>query len=143
MYIPKELAPLMDGYASLQDAGRDALVKLTVDESERLGHPGDAPSLGSVRGELPSVHPSDVLVAPVPLVGGRLYIHGLELVGAVPFEQGEHVRLVLGVLVHGLRACWTRGSPRVFFAARGARLEVDRWLGDVPRKNVRGNGNSP
>jgi hypothetical protein len=107
MYIPKELAPLMDGYASLQDAGRDALVQLAVDESERLGHPGDAPSLGSVRGELPSVHPSDVLVAPVPLVGGRLYIHGLELVGAVPFKQGEHVRLVRGVLVHGLRACWT------------------------------------
>jgi hypothetical protein len=27
--------------------------------------------------------------------------------------------------------------------ARGAWLEVDRRLGDVPRKNVRGDGNSP
>jgi hypothetical protein len=34
MYVPKELAPLRDGYASLQDAGRGALVQLTVDESE-------------------------------------------------------------------------------------------------------------
>jgi hypothetical protein len=88
MYIPKELAPLRDGYASLQDARRGALIQLAVDEGERLGHPGDAPSLGSVRGDFPSIHPGDVLFAPVPLVGGRLYVHGLGLVGAVPFEQG-------------------------------------------------------
>jgi hypothetical protein len=69
VYVSKELAPLRDGYASLQDAGRGALVQLAADESERLGHPGDAPSLGSVRGELPSIHPGDVLVVPVPLVG--------------------------------------------------------------------------
>jgi hypothetical protein len=48
VYVPKEVAPLRNGYASLQDAGRGALVQLTVDESECLGHPGDAPSLGSV-----------------------------------------------------------------------------------------------
>jgi hypothetical protein len=48
VYVSKQLAPLRDGYASLQDAGRSALVQLTVDESERLGHLGDAPSLGSV-----------------------------------------------------------------------------------------------
>jgi hypothetical protein len=34
MYIPEELAPLRDGHASLQDAGRDALVQLAIDESE-------------------------------------------------------------------------------------------------------------
>jgi hypothetical protein len=72
--VPKELAPLRDGYASLQDAGRGALVQLAVDESERLGHPGDASSLGSVRGDLPSIHPGDVLVAPIPLIGGWLRI---------------------------------------------------------------------
>jgi hypothetical protein len=32
--VSKELAPLMDGHASLQDASRDALVQLTVDEGE-------------------------------------------------------------------------------------------------------------
>jgi hypothetical protein len=94
VYVLKELTPLRDGYASLQDAGRGALVQLAVDESERLGHPGDASLLGSVRGELPSVHPGDVLVTPVSLVGGWLYVHGLGLVGVVPFEQGEHIRLV-------------------------------------------------
>jgi hypothetical protein len=34
MYIPEELAPLRDGYASLQDARRGALVQLADDESE-------------------------------------------------------------------------------------------------------------
>jgi hypothetical protein len=34
MYIPEELAPLRDGHASLQDAGRGALVQLVADESE-------------------------------------------------------------------------------------------------------------
>jgi hypothetical protein len=34
MYIPEELAPLRDGYASLQDARRGALVQLAVNESE-------------------------------------------------------------------------------------------------------------
>jgi hypothetical protein len=34
MYIPEELAPLRDGYASLQDAGLGALVQLAVDESK-------------------------------------------------------------------------------------------------------------
>jgi hypothetical protein len=89
------------------------------------------------------IYPGNVLVAPVPFVRGRLYVHGLGLVGAIPLEQGEHVRLVRGVLVHGLRACWTRGSPRGFFTARGAWLEVDGRLGDVPRKDIRGNGDAP
>jgi hypothetical protein len=34
MYIPEELAPLRDGHASLQDAGRGALVQLAIDETE-------------------------------------------------------------------------------------------------------------
>jgi hypothetical protein len=34
VYVPKELAPVRDGYASLQDARRGALVQLAVDESE-------------------------------------------------------------------------------------------------------------
>jgi hypothetical protein len=34
VYVPKELVPLRDGYASLQDAGRGALVMLAVDECE-------------------------------------------------------------------------------------------------------------
>jgi hypothetical protein len=32
--ISKELAPLRDGYASLQDARRGALVQLAVDEGK-------------------------------------------------------------------------------------------------------------
>jgi hypothetical protein len=48
MYVLKELVPLRDGYASLQDARRGALVQLAANESERLGHTNDAPSLGSV-----------------------------------------------------------------------------------------------
>jgi hypothetical protein len=32
--VLKELAPLRDGYASLQDARRDTLVQLTIDEGE-------------------------------------------------------------------------------------------------------------
>jgi hypothetical protein len=86
MDVAEELAPLRDGDASLQDARRGALVQLAVDEGERLGHPGNVSRLGSVRGQLPSVHPGDVLVAPVPHVGGWLCIHGLGLVGAIPFE---------------------------------------------------------
>jgi hypothetical protein len=42
---------LGDGHASLQDARGGALVQLAVNESEGLGHPGDAPGLGLVRGE--------------------------------------------------------------------------------------------
>jgi hypothetical protein len=106
VYVPEELAPLGDGHASLQDAGGGALVQLAVDESEGLGHPGDAPGLGPVRGEFPSVHPGDILVAPVHLAGGWFDIHGFGLVGTVPLEQGEHVRIVRGVLVHGLCARW-------------------------------------
>jgi hypothetical protein len=87
VYVLEELAPLRDGHASLQDAGRSALVQLAVDKSERLGHSGDAPSLGSVRGEFPSIHPGDILVALVPLVGVRLYVHGLGLVGAYPSSR--------------------------------------------------------
>jgi hypothetical protein len=34
MYIPEELAPLRDRHASLQNAGRGALVQLAVNESE-------------------------------------------------------------------------------------------------------------
>jgi hypothetical protein len=41
---------LGDGDAPLQDAGRGALVQFAVDDGERLGHPGDAPSLGPIRG---------------------------------------------------------------------------------------------
>jgi hypothetical protein len=34
MYILKELTPLRDGYASLQDARHGALVQLAVDEGK-------------------------------------------------------------------------------------------------------------
>jgi hypothetical protein len=44
--VPKELAPLGDGHAPLQDAGGGALVQLAVDEGKGLGHPGDAPGRG-------------------------------------------------------------------------------------------------
>jgi hypothetical protein len=86
VYVPEELAPLGDGYASLQDARGSALVQLAVDEGEGLGHPGDAPCLGPVRGEFPSVHPGDILVVPVHLAGGWLDVHGFGLVGVVPLE---------------------------------------------------------
>jgi hypothetical protein len=125
VYVSEELAPLGDGYASLQDAGGGALVQLVVDEGEGFGHPGDAPGLGPVRGEFPPVLPGDVLVAPVNLAGGWFDVHGFGLVGTVPLEEGEHVRLVRGILVYGLCACWPRGSPQGFRAVRGVRLEVD------------------
>jgi hypothetical protein len=102
--------------------------------------PGDAPGLGPVRGEFPSVHPSDILVAPIHLAGGWLDVHGFGLVGAVPLEEGEHERLVRGVLVHGLRARWIRGSPRGFCPIRGVRLEGDGQSSDVPSEDVRGDG---
>jgi hypothetical protein len=34
MYVPEELAPVRDGHASLQDAGRDTLAQLAIDESK-------------------------------------------------------------------------------------------------------------
>jgi hypothetical protein len=131
VYVPEELAPLGDGHASLQDARGGALVQLTVDEGEGFGHPDDAPGLGPVRGKFPSVDPSDIFVAPVHLAGGWLDVHGFGLIGAVPLEEGEHERLVRGVLIHGLCARGIRGSPRGFRAVRGVQLEGDGRLGDV------------
>jgi hypothetical protein len=46
--VSKELAPLGNRYAPLQDARRGALVQLAVNEGERIGHPGDASGLGSI-----------------------------------------------------------------------------------------------
>jgi hypothetical protein len=143
VYISEELAPLGDGHASLQDAGGGTLVQLAVDEGEGLGHPGDAPGLGSIRGELSSVHPGDVRVAPVHLAGAWLDVHCFDLAGVVPLEEGEHVRLVRGVLVLGHCARWIRGSSRGFCAVRGVRLEGDRRLGDILGKGVRGDGDLP
>jgi hypothetical protein len=104
--VSQELAPLGDGHAPLQDAGGGALVQLAVDEGKGLGHPGDAPGLGPVQGEFPSSHPGDILVAPICLNKGWLDIHHIGPVGAIPLEEGEHVHLIRGVLVHGLHACW-------------------------------------
>jgi hypothetical protein len=56
---------------------------------------------------------------------GRFCLHGLSFVHVVTLEQGEHERLVRGVLVHGFRARWIRGSPRGFLLVRGWRPEVD------------------
>jgi hypothetical protein len=95
--VPQELAPLRDGHTPLQDAGGGVLVQLAVDEGKGLGHPGDAPGRGLVRGELPSSHPGNILVAPVSLDGGWLDVHHVSSVGAIPLEEGEHVRLVRGV----------------------------------------------
>jgi hypothetical protein len=76
-------------------------------------------------------------------MGGWLDIHYISLIGAIPLEEGEHVRLVRGILIHGLRACWIRGSPRGFRVARGVWLEGDRGLGDISSENVRGDGDPP
>jgi hypothetical protein len=48
--VSDELATLGGGDAPLQDTRRGALVQLVVDDGERLSHPGDAPSLGPIRG---------------------------------------------------------------------------------------------
>jgi hypothetical protein len=136
--VSKELVPLRDGHASLQDAQRGTLVQLTVNEGERLGHPGDASGLGPVRGEFPLIHPGDVFVSPVLRTREWLYVHGFGLAHAVPLEQREYKRFVPGVLVHRLRACWVRESPRGFLLAPGGRLEVDGRFSDIPRKNIRG-----
>jgi hypothetical protein len=77
--VSDELATLGDGDALLQDAGRGTLVQLSVDDGERLGHPGDAPGLGPVRGKFPSIHPSEVFGLPILHAEGwlRLYVLGL------------------------------------------------------------------
>jgi hypothetical protein len=49
VYVPKELTPLRDGYASLQDAGCGALVQLTVDEGKLKDRYGE-PERGGVNG---------------------------------------------------------------------------------------------
>jgi hypothetical protein len=122
--VSKELAPLRDGHASLQDACRGALIQLAVHKGERFGHPGDASVLGSVRQKLPSVHPGDIFVSPLLRAGDWLCVHGLGLVRAIPLKQGEYKRLIRGVLVHRLCTYWVRGSPRGFPLIRGCRLEV-------------------
>jgi hypothetical protein len=94
---------LGDGDAPLQDAGCGALVQLAIYESERFGHSGDAPGLGPIRWEFPSIHPGEVFGSPILRVGGWLRLHGLSLVRSVDLEHGEYERLILGVLVHGLR----------------------------------------
>jgi hypothetical protein len=126
-----------------QDAGSGALVQLAVDEGEGLGHPSDAPGLESIRGELPLAQPGGILVAPIRPDGGCLDVHRFGLVGTISLEEGEHIRLVRGVLIHGLRACRNRGSPRGFRVARGVRLEGDGGLGDIPSKYVRGDSDPP
>jgi hypothetical protein len=141
--VPQELAPLGDGHAPLQDVGGGALVQLAVDEGEGLGHPGDASARGPVRGEFPSGHPGHILVTPVGLDGGWLDVHHISPIGAIPLEEGEHVRLVRGVLIHGFRTSWIRGSPRGFCVVRGVRLEGDRGLSNVAGENVRGDGDPP
>jgi hypothetical protein len=114
------------------------LVQLAVDEGERFGHPGDVPDLGPIRGKLSSIHPGDILVPPVLRAGGG----GLALCPwprlrpCRTLEQGEHKRLVRGVLIHELRARWVRGSPRGYLLTRGCRLEVDGRSGDVPLLTV-------
>jgi hypothetical protein len=94
---------LKDGHAPLQDARGGALVQLAVDEGKGLGHPGDASGRGPVCGEFPTGYPGYILVTPVSLDGGWLDVHHVGLVGAIPLEEGEHVRLVRGVLIHGFR----------------------------------------
>jgi hypothetical protein len=141
--VPQKLAPFGDGHAPLQDAGGGALVQLAVDEGKGLGHPGDASSRGPVRGEFPSGHPGHILVTPVSLDGGWLDVHHVGSIGAIPLEEGEHVRLVRGVLIHGFYARWIRGSPRGFCVARGVRLEGDRGLSDIAGENVRRDGDPP
>jgi hypothetical protein len=46
--VSNKFATMGDGDELLQDAGRGALVQLTVDYSERLGFPGDAPGFGPI-----------------------------------------------------------------------------------------------
>jgi hypothetical protein len=100
--VSNELATMGDGDAPLQDAKRGALVQLAVDYGERLVHPGDAPGLRPIRGKFPSIYPSEVFGPPILCAGGWLYLHGLGFVHAVALDQGEHERLVRGVLVYGL-----------------------------------------
>jgi hypothetical protein len=119
------------------------LVQLAVDEGKRLGHPSDAPSRGPVRGELPFSDPGDVFFPPVRLDRGRLDVHYVGLLGVVPLEKGEHTRLVRGVLVHGFRTRWIRGSPRGFVVTRGVGLESDRGLSDVACENIREDSDPP
>jgi hypothetical protein len=80
------------------------LVQLVVDYGERLGHPSDAPGFEPVWGKFLSIYPSEVFGPPILRVGGWLCLHGLGFICTIALEQGEHERLVQGVLVHVLRA---------------------------------------
>jgi hypothetical protein len=101
-----EIATLGDGDAPLQGARCSALAQLAVDDSERLGHPGDGPGLGPIRGKFPLIHPSEVFGPPILRTRGWLCLHGLSLVCTIGLEQGEHKCLIQGVLIHGLCARW-------------------------------------
>jgi hypothetical protein len=70
--VSDEFATFGYGDRPLQDAGRGALVELTVDDGERLGQSGDAPGLGPVRGKFPSIHPGEVFGPPILRAGGWL-----------------------------------------------------------------------
>jgi hypothetical protein len=113
--VSNEFSAVGDGDAPLQDSGHGALVQLIVDHGERLSFSGDAPGLGPIRGEFPLIDLGKVLGPPLLRSGGRLCFDGLGFACAVPLEQGEHERLVRGVLVHGFRTRWTRSRepPRV------------------------------
>jgi hypothetical protein len=128
VYIPEKLAPLGDGHASMQDAGGGAFVQLAVDESERLSHPGDAPSLGPVRGEFPSVHPGDILVAPVRLAGGWSTSIALASSASYPSSRESTYASFEGSSSMGTAPVGLEGAPEGSsqFEGCGSRL-TDGW----------------
>jgi hypothetical protein len=118
--------------------GTARLYSSPVDEGERFGHLGNAPGLRPIRGKLPSIHPGEVLGPPVLHAGGWLCVHGLGFVCTVTLDQGEHKRLVRGVLIHRLRARWIRGSPRGFLLTRGVGLRLTDGLATSRAKTFGG-----
>jgi hypothetical protein len=86
--VSQELAPFGNGHAPLQDVKGGALAQLAVNEGKRLGHPGNAPGRGLVRGEFPSNHLGNVFVAPVRFDRSWLDVHYVSPVNAVPLEEG-------------------------------------------------------
>jgi hypothetical protein len=69
MDVSIEFPAVGDGDASLQHPRCGALVQLAVDHGKGLGFPGDAPSLGPIRGEAPRSIQARYL-APNPSRGG-------------------------------------------------------------------------
>jgi hypothetical protein len=143
VYVPEGLAPVGDKHTSLQDARGGTLVQLAVDEGEGLGHPGDAPGLGPVRGEFPLVHPGDIFFAPVHLTGDWLDAMASASSASYPSRRESTNASFEGSSSMGSAPAGSEGAPEgsVQFEGCGSRV-TDGWA-TSRAKTFRGTGIRP